>query len=412
MTGTGEAPAGTASWTSGVDVSSAEMAQDPYQVYARLRAECPVAETAARGGYWLVSRYADCLQALNKPHVFSSAQTTVPMLSDAVGPMIPLNIDPPEHGAYRRALLPLFGPRRIAALEPVARAAARKLAGQLRSAPEADFIADFAIPYPYEVFLPMMGLPTSDMELFLGWEEESLRRQSVDAEAARIAVTVTRPKVISYFSAIIAERRRGRGGSARDVNAGRLAARAGGRPLSDGEILRICILLFQASLHTTADALGNIIWYLAQHPGQRDLLARQPELIPSAVEELLRYEGVSQVGRITTSEAEVGGARIPAGSFVVLLVPSAGRDDGEFDEPDNVRLDRHPNRHLAFGAGAHRCLGAYLARMEIRVALEEISTLLPDFALSAARPVRRHVGFLRGTDELWLTTGGRAGDAA
>jgi cytochrome P450 len=403
------AEAGTGSWVDAFDVSSAEMARDPYRVYERLRSECPVARTGARGGYWLVSRYADCLWALNRPDVFSSAQTTVPMLSDAVGPMIPLNIDPPDHGDYRRALLPLFGPRRIAELEPVARSAARMLIARLCAVPEAEFISGFAIPYPYEIFLPMMGLPASDMQLFLGWEEESLRRQSVDAEAARIAVTVTRPKVIAYFSDVIAERRK-RSRTSDDILTALLAARAAGRPLSDGEILRICILLFQASLHTTADALGNIMWYLSQHHEQRDLLVRQPGLIPSAVEEMLRYEGVSQVGRVTTRDIEVGGARLPAGVFVVLLVPSAGRDAEEFDAPDEVRLDRHPNRHLAFGAGAHRCLGAYLARMEIRVALEEIGKAMPGYSLKEPPPVQRHIGFLRGTDALWLSTAGAKGE--
>ncbi len=385
-----------------LDFSEPELADDPYPVYAQLRAECPVTRTEGRGGFWIVSRYEDCHWALSHPELFSSAQTTIPPLADAIGPMIPANIDPPEHGLFRRILLPLFAPKRVASMAPLARSAARQLLEPLRGASQCEFVSQFAVPYPYRVFLPFMGLPADDISLFLGWEEESLRRQSVDVSAAITAVTVTRPKIIEYFTDVL-RRRRASSVSSDDLIGALVAARhPDERPLSENELLRICILLFQAGLHTTTDVLGNAMCYLSQHAAERDALVARPELVPAAVEEFLRYESVSPLGRVTTRAVEVGGVTIPPGEFVALLAPAADRDDAEFPEPDAVVLDRHPNRHFGFGAGIHRCLGAHLGRLELRIALEEIHAVLPNYRLLAGTRPQRHVGFLRGTDELHL----------
>jgi cytochrome P450 len=382
--------------------SEPELAHDPYPVYARLRAECPVIRTEGRGGFWILSRYEDCLWALGHPEIFSSRQTTVPPLADAIGLMIPSNLDPPEHGLYRRILLPLFAPKRVASLAPIARAAARELLEPLRDARQCEFIAEFAIPYPYRVFLPFMGLPAEDISLFLDWEEESLRRQAVDVEAAIMSVTVTRPKIIEYFADMLRRRRTSPEGPDDLIGALVRARHPDDRLLSENELLRMCILLFQAGLHTTTDVLGNAMCYLSQHPAERDRLAASPELMQTAVEEFLRYESVSPLGRVTTREVEVRGVTIPAGEFVALLAPAADRDEAEFPDPDTVVLDRHPNRHFGFGAGIHRCLGAHLGRLEVRIALEEIHSALPGYRLLEGTRPRRHVGFLRGTDELHL----------
>jgi cytochrome P450 len=385
-----------------LDFSEPELADDPYPVYAQLRTTCPVTRTEGRGGFWIVSRYDDCHWALSHPEIFSSSQTTVPPLADAIGPMIPANIDPPEHALFRRILLPLFAPKRVARMEPLARSAIRDLLKPLCGASRCEFMGEVAVPYPYRVFLPFMGLPASDISLFLDWEAESLRRQSVDVSAAITAVTITRPKIIEYFADVLRERRSRHGDEDDLIGALVRARHPDDRPLTESELLRICILLFQAGLHTTTDVLGNAMCYLSQHPAERDALATRPYLVPTAVEEFLRFESVSPLGRVTTQDVEVRGVTIPRGEFVALLAPAAGRDETEFPEPDTVWLDRHPNRHFGFGAGIHRCLGAHLGRVELRVALEEIHAALPRYRLLDGTRPQRHVGFLRGTDELHL----------
>lgn len=167
--------------------------------------------------------------------------------------------------------------------------------------------------------------------------------------------------------------------------------------------MRLCQQFSRAGLHTTASTLGNMIWYLASHPAKRDELVSNPALIPRAVEELLRYESIATPGPQVVRDVELGGELLGAGEMVVLPLGSGGRNERVFDEPDEVDFERPTINHLAFELGRHRCMGMHLARAELRIALEELHRIIPTYRLMEDRPVVRHTGAVRTTNELWLT---------
>jgi len=372
---------------------------DPYPHYTELRERCPVARSDALGGYWLVTRYDDIRAVLQDGATFSSRYITVPDTPEPAGPRIPLQLDPPEHRHYRQLLLSLFSPATAEALAPTTRAIAARLLDTFVHAGGGDFVADVAARLPPELLLRWFGFPDEGVEL-LACLDETIRVGTRDP-SRRDEVFAARAEADAYFQHIVDERA-ATGPTGEDVLSVLVTATVRGRALTIEERKRILMLLYSAGLHTTTNTLSNAVAHLAAHPTLRDRLTREPGRIPDALEELMRYESIVSVRRTPLRDVVVGGVQIAAGEPIMLFLGSAGRDEAVFQDPDVVDIDRPVKTHLNFGAGPHRCLGSHVARMELRVALEELHARAPAYRLDPRRSVTRHTGVERGVDELWL----------
>jgi len=382
-----------------------ELQDDPYPVIDRLLAQCPVAHSEVMGGFWVVTRYQDCRFVLQDPGLFSSVQNIVPHTQmTALGPDIPTQIDPPDHGKYRQILNPLLSPRVVAPLEPRMRGLATELIDAITAAGRCDFLADFAVPYPSLIFVPLMGLPESDLDTFLGWKDKILHTTD-EAQRAEVFATVN-AELQAYFAGVFQERRR-RADPGDDVIGRLVGARFDGeRPLTLEEFVGMACLLWGAGLDTVTAQLSLAIHHLATDPDLRDELAADASLIPTAVEELMRFDSLVNDCRKATADVELGGKLIKAGEMVMVMYGAAGRDPEQFPDPYRIDFRRYPNRHFGFGGGIHRCAGSHLARAELRVAMEEIHRRMPRYALESDRPVQRHFGYVRGLDSLHLVLEG------
>lgn len=365
-------------------VAGLAMAAEPQQFHDGLREQGVVALDDAT----LLTRHEDVHWALRHPELFSSAFDAVQI--GQVRPLIPLQIDPPEHVKYRRLLDPLFSPREVAALEPDVRALVNDLIDDFVTTGRCEFNEQFAVPLPCTVFLRLLGLPLEDLELFLSFKDAIIRPDTGDLEDDARVRKATGREIYDYFDRVIDQRERER----RDDLLSRfLDAEVEGEALTRDDILDICYLFLLAGLDTVTASLGCAVSYLARHPERRDVLARDPDRVPAAVEELLRWETpVPGVPRMVTEDVEVAGTPLRAGSVVTCLLASANTDGEAFDAPTDVDFERPVNKHLAFGGGVHRCLGSHLARLEMRIALEELHRRIPDYVLEPGEEPRYALG--------------------
>jgi cytochrome P450 len=385
------------------DPYAPELADDPYPIYAALRA-CPgLARSEERGGFYIASRHSDVHEGLRRTDIFSVENNNVPPTYDPGGPPIPTNVDPPLHDAMRQPFARVFGPAHVAKMEGFDREAAARRLDELAERDSIEFVYDFAIPYVYEAFLAHFGAPLTDLPRFLEWEDRGFRFAATDIKARAYVTNVVRQEVrehmLGYIDARLAS------GERRDdvIDAIAHAEVESGRPFTREERGRAGEAIFRAGLHTTAAALSNAMVYLSSHLDQRDLLVKDPTLIPSAVEELIRFEPIAYPARTVTAAGEMCGQALVPGDIVLMLIGAAGRDDEQYDDPDAVDFTRlAANRHIAFGSGIHRCLGSHIARLELRVALEEIHKRIPTYRADPDRPPQRTLGQMRGTKELHL----------
>lgn len=359
-------------------VFSPGCADAPHDVYAELLAQCPVSRHKGMFGNdsVVLSRYEDVLWALKHPEVFSSKGVV-----DIGGefPLIPLSVDPPEHAKYRRLLDPEFSPKKMAQLEDEMRKYVNEAIDEFIARGECDFHDDFASPLPSTFFLALTGLPHEDLPMFLKWRDDTIRPQAPTFEEGDRIRHEAGQAIETYFEAALEEKRRNPDDRlfTRLVN-----GEVDGRPLTRAEMLGACHLLLLGGLDTVTATLDCMIVYLAKHPERRDALVADPSCIPHAVEELLRHQTpVMMVPRVVAQDHEMGGVEMKAGDSVTLLIGAANADVGEFEDWKDVRFDRETNRHLAFGGGPHRCLGSHLARLELRVALEEFHRRIPRYEL-------------------------------
>jgi cytochrome P450 len=389
-----------AAWAGQIDPTGDPLlADDPHPYYRQIREACPVLWNE-RFGYWMVMGYEDVFEVMRDPGRFSNSQMSVPVMVEPAGPRIPLQSDPPEHSRYRHLLLPLFSPTVARNLEPLTRSVARRLVGQIRERGECEFIRDYAIPLPFEVILTWLGIPRDGWDMIMEAEDSGLRLHASDPGARQRSVAL-KEQMNAYFEEILVSRMKG-GGPTDDVIGHLVAGQVDGRPLTLNEMLRMCMLLFAAGLHSTTSTLGNMMVHLATHPEDRDRLAAEPEIIPLASEELMRYDSIGTFTRTATVDTCVGGRDILEGEVLQVVLGSANRDAEAFPDADEVILDRNPNRHLGFGVGPHRCIGSNIARMELIISLEEIHRQIPGYRPKPEQPIVRHAGADRGTDELWL----------
>ena len=351
---------------------------DPIPVYHEMHEEQPVLRTMGAFGTYgvMVSRYEDVLWALKHPEFFSSKD--VVQVGNEV-PLIPLSVDPPDHAKYRRLLDPQFSPRKMAVLEPEMRKLVNEVIDTFVSRGTCDFHEEFATPLPSTFFLSLIGLPQSDLPQLLEWRDNTIRPKPGPGESDTDVRERTGHEITAYFEAAIAERRERPDDR---LITGLVNAEIEGRPLTHAELLGACHLLLLGGLDTVTATLDCIVVYLANHPDRRQAIVDNPGLIPAAIEELLRRETpVMMVPRNLIADVEIGGVQCKAGDSVSLMLGAGNVDNAEFDDPADANFDRSANRHLAFGGGPHRCLGSHLARLELRVALEEFHRRIPEYQI-------------------------------
>jgi cytochrome P450 len=359
---------------------------DPQSIYDMLREHSPILRTEQGGT--IISRHEDVEFALRNADIFSSDMEAVTIGN--VRPLIPLQINPPEHVKYRRLLDPLFAPKQVALLENDVRKLSDQLIDDFIDTGECEFNSAFAIPLPCTVFLRLLGLPLEDLDLFLDFKNNIIRPATDHQKDFERIQAETGQKIYAYFDKVLDEREQQ---PRDDMLSGFLQAEVDGHRLTREDILDICYLFLLAGLDTVTASVGCMVSFLARNPEQRDRLADNPALIPGAVEELLRWETpVPGVPRVVAEEVEVAGERLEAGERVTVLVGSANIDESEFPEPGSVDFQRQANRHLAFGGGVHRCLGSHLARLELRVALEQLHERIPDYSIKPGEEPRYSMG--------------------
>jgi cytochrome P450 len=357
-----------------------EMAANPQALYPLMR-ECPVMPVEGLAGVGVLLSTKEVIdEALRHPEIYSSNMDAVDLKNKR--PMIPLQIDPPDQKKYRKLLDPLFSPRKMAAMEDEVALLANDLIDRFIENGEVDFAAKFSIPFPSQVFLTLLGLPLDELDTFLTMKDGIIRPDHVTgalwgSQTAKDYQQKTADSVYEYFDKVLDEREIERRD---DLLSHFLDAEVEGNRLNREEILDICFLFLIAGLDTVTATLDCMFAFLAQHPEHRQMIVDDPSVIPSAIEEMMRWETpVMGVARVAVTDTELGGCPVKAGDQVMIMLGSANTDEAEFPDGHLVRFDREVNRHLAFGGGIHRCLGSHLARMELRVALREWHRRIPEY---------------------------------
>jgi cytochrome P450 len=379
------------------DLFTQRCADDPHTVYHEVQDTCPVHRAPGMfGGYSVhVSSYEDVRWALRHPEVFSSKD----VVNLGGEPLIPLSVDPPDHAKYRRMLDPEFSPKKMLALEPEARELVNQLIDDFADKGECEFNDDFATPLPSTIFLALVGLPQSDLPDFLQWRDDTIRPRADTPEETEQKRHAAGQSIERYFVSALAEKRT----NPDDRLLTRIAhGEVDGRPLTDAEQLGMCHLLLLGGLDTVTATLDCMITYLAQHPDRRQAVVEDPDLMEPVIEELLRHQTpVMMLPRVIAQDYELGGVQMTAGDGATLMIGAANCDRAEFDDADEVVLGREANRHLAFGGGPHRCLGSHLARLELKVALQEFHKRIPVYEIAEGTEVHFSPG-IRQADHLPL----------
>ena len=364
---------------------SAEYPLDPFPQYERMRAMAPVFQDS-QSGSWHVFRYDDVQRVLSEHATFSSRMGgDNPSGTGQLFAASLITTDPPRHRQLRSLVTQAFTPKAVDALAPRIAGLTNELLDGIAAGGSADLIRDLAYPLPVIVISELLGIPAEDRERFKHWSDVIVS-QTRTAPAGETQDTTT-SEMVEYFLALI-DRRRSRPGT--DLISSLLSAEIGGQRLTVPELLGFCSLLLVAGNETTTNLIGNAVLCLAESPGTLGRLLEEPGLLPQALEEVLRFRSpVQSMYRVAVAETVLSGQRVPAGAPIVAWIGSANRDGQQFPAAAEFDIDRSPNRHLAFGHGIHFCLGAPLARLEARIALEALLTRLPGLSLAPGAELER-----------------------
>ena len=369
--------------------------EDPYPIYAQLRAQAPLYRNDEIG-FWALSRHADVLAALRDTKHFSSAygvSLDQGSREEATAVMSFLAMDPPLHTRMRGLVSRAFTPRRAADLEPRIRELSTRWIDRFIERGRCEFIADFAGKLPMDVISEMLAVPESDRDTLRGWADTVVHREDgmTDVPPAGMEAAA---QMLRYFAQMVPERRKHHG---HDLTSALFEAEIDGQRLADKDVIAFLFLMIIAGNETTTKLLANALYWLARNPAQREKLRGDPGLIPRWVEETLRYDNSTQaLARTVTCDVELHGEKLREGDRLLLLIGSANRDERVFEDPDVFDVMRNTTAMLAFGNGTHFCLGASLARLEARVALEEIQSRLPDYEIEESGLERVHSSNVRG----------------
>jgi cytochrome P450 len=371
---------------------SYEIHEDPYPTYRRLRDEAP-AYYNEELDFWALSRFEDVLEGFHDWETYSSAQGIALEQTTGISPPMFITMDPPDHTRLRKLVSRAFTPRRIAEMEPRIREVALRHLKPMTRRGSGDLIEDFGAKFPMDVVSTMLGVPAEDQDMLREWVDCMLHREDEVAGVPPAGIEAF-GKVAAYFAEDI-ERRRAQPDE--HMISTLCRAQAEGAQISDEEIVGFCFLMAIAGNETTTKLIGNMVYWLSKHPDQRRLVREDPRRVPDAVEEVLRYDNSSQMMvRTLTRDKELHGQTMEKGKKVVLLVGSGNRDEREFPDPDRFDVTRNIPRTLSFGHGRHLCIGASLARLEGRIALEEIFARMPDLEVDLAGVERMHSTNVRG----------------
>ena len=378
-------------WATDFDHTDPQWMKDPFPIWDELRSGCPIAHSGRfEDGAYFPSTYKAVRDIAYDSEHFSSRRVVVrDKKLETPFPNPPITSDPPEHRGDRMPLLPPFNPKAVEKLTPGTRALCQRLVDQFITTGNCDAATDYAQHIPTRVIAKMLGVPEDDGDLFRHWIkmalEEGIRDNSKSIQAIK--------EMSAYFMAEIAKRGSQRGD---DLISYMIDLRNDGQPVPMDKLLGTLRLILIAGIDTTWSAIGASLWHLATHPEDRRRLVADPSLMDTAVEEFLRAYAPVTMAREVVKEVTIGGCPMKAGSMVLLSFPAANRDPAMFPDADKVLIDRKENRHAAFGLGIHRCIGSNLARMELRVALEEWLKRIPEFRLEDPALVRWSEGTVRG----------------
>jgi cytochrome P450 len=389
-------------WARDFDHTDDVWAANPFPIWDELRQTCPVAHSDRYAGVWLPTRHDDISAIAYDTDNFTSRSIIVteyrpPDISPR-GIAPPISSDPPFHHGARRLLLPAFAPKAIDRLEPATRAYCEELVDALKGRDVVDAAEEYAQHIPVRVIVKMLGFPEEDADTFRGFVNHVIEGVSLPIEE-RVAGM---GELFEYLKAQVEDHI---ANPRDDLTTFLLNAEMDGQPIEMGHVGGTIALLLLAGIDTTWSAIGASLWHLAGHADDRDRLVAEPELLPIAMEELLRAYAPVTMARLVKHDMDFNGCPMKADDWVLLPFPAANRDPDAFEDADKVIIDREENRHAAFGLGIHRCAGSHLARMELRVALEVWLEAFPTFSLADPDAVSWSGGQVRGPRKLPLRIG-------
>jgi cytochrome P450 len=333
--------------------------------------------TPRNGGHWCINDHAMLFDAIRDTQLFSSSALTLPPMPEGEEPrVLPISLDGEEHTAYRLPLLKAFAPAAIKAMEPAVRAFAIDLIESVRETGHCDFVDKIAEPLPVIIFMKFMGLDTTRLREFRQWVYDMLSPD--DARRAG-----SHHKILGMLGEVVAERR---AHPREDLISRLMAGHVYGRPLEEDELLAFCLLLFAAGLDTVANSLSFGMNHLARDPALQERLRAEPDLIPAAIEELLRLYGIANVVRVVTRDAEWRGAQLKAGERVLMMLTVGNYDGAVYRDPATFDLHRQSEPHITFNLGPHRCVGSHLARLELNVFYTEWFKRMPSVSVDREIP--------------------------
>jgi cytochrome P450 len=393
------------------DIFDPDYIKDPFPVWREIRDKCPVAHTDRVGGSWMPTTYEDLKRIAADWQHFSSMNPLVAPIEPPPGHELenaneeemefygvgapPISSDPPEHTWTRRLLLPPFSVKAIEKWEPLTREHCRNLIDGFIHNGRCDGAVDYAQQIPPYVIANMLGIPDNMTDTFTQWVREFLEFGLQNFDSA----VNSRNAILTFLWSQIEERKKN---PKDDLISYLVQSEVDGKPVPDTHVLGTCFLILVAGIDTTWSSIGSALWHLAQHPEHRKRMIEEPEIFNTAVEELLRAYAPVTMARVVMGDVQYDGCPMKTGDRVLMNFPAGNRDPAKFEDPDEVIIDRAENPHIAFGVGIHRCAGSNLARMEMRVALQEFLSRIPNFRLDDADAVTWAGGQVRGPRTMGL----------